>query len=64
MPPVVLWALGAIGAAFAAKWIVKERRRINDELDAVKRQSAPGGKRRDLERDPDTGVYRTRGDQS
>jgi hypothetical protein len=60
MPPVILWALGAIGVVAAAKWLIKEARRVNDELDAVKAQSVgePTGKPQSLERDPQTGVYR------
>jgi hypothetical protein len=60
MPPVILWLLGAAGVAIVAKWLVKESRRINDELDAAKAQSAsePAAPRSSLRRDPETGVYR------
>jgi len=56
MPPLILWALGAVGAAVAGRLLYKEAQRINamlhpeppaDELPAHK-----------LERDPATGVYR------
>ena len=59
MPPVLLWALGAVGAAIVAKWLVKEARRVNAELDAVKARPAnEAAERPSLERDPATGVYR------
>ncbi len=32
MPPLILWAVGAIGAAFAGRWLFKEARRVNAEL--------------------------------
>jgi hypothetical protein len=60
MPPVILWALGALGAAAAGRWLFKESRRINDELHAGE-QPAPVDERASvpkLERDPKTGVYR------
>jgi hypothetical protein len=62
MPPVILWILGAAGVAVMAKWLVKESRRINDELDASKAQSVhePAHSRANLKRDPETGVYRPR----
>ena len=57
MPPVILWALGAIGAAVVGRWLAKEARRVNAELHPEEpldeRQPVPK-----LERDPDTGVYR------
>ena len=59
MPPVILWALGALGAAVVVKWLVKEARRVNAEIDAA--EAAPGAEPSDrpsLKRDPETGVYR------
>jgi hypothetical protein len=60
MPPVILWALGAVGAAVVGRWLSKEARRINEELHPAEpvtpvdeRATAPK-----LERDPQTGVYR------
>ena len=32
MPPVVICLVGAVGALAAAKWIMRESRRINAEL--------------------------------
>jgi len=59
MPPVILWLLRAAGVAVVAKWLIKESRRINDELDAVKAQSGrEATPRSSLKRDPETGVYR------
>ena len=60
--PLVKWTLGAIGAAIAVRWVVKEVRRINEELDQAKvrvrvtdRKAYPT-----LRRDPNTGEYRVR----
>jgi hypothetical protein len=62
MPPVIMWVVGAVGAAVAAKWLAKEWRRVNAELDAVRAQSAgePRTERKNLKRDPETGIYRPR----
>jgi hypothetical protein len=56
MPPLILWALGAIGAAVAGRWVYKEARRVNAELHPE--QPADELPARKLERDPETGVYR------
>jgi hypothetical protein len=56
MPPVILWVLGAAGAAVLAKWVAKEARRVNAELDAVKAKAGEPNSR--LVRDPDSGHYR------
>ena len=60
IPPLVKFALGALGAGAIAAWAVKEFRRINDELermkapvDAVARQDLPT-----LRRDPRSGEWR------
>jgi len=59
IPPLVKFALGALGAGAIAAWAVKEFRRINDELermktvDAVTRQDLPT-----LRRDPRSGEWR------
>jgi hypothetical protein len=57
MPPLILWALGAVGAAIAGRWLFKESRRVNAELHP---EQPPVGEieMRKLERDPETGVYR------
>jgi hypothetical protein len=57
MPPLIVWALGAIGAIALARLIAKEARRINAEL----HPAAPVPRDDEavtLERDPTTGVYR------
>ena len=67
MPPIIIpqlvkFAFGAFGAAALAHWVVKETRRINEELgrvqakptvDAAARQAMPT-----LRRDPRTGEWR------
>ena len=57
MPPLIAWAIGAVGAAFAGRWLYKESRRINAELhpEQMPQSEIEMGK---LERDPKTGVYR------
>ena len=57
MPPLIVWALGVIGAVALARLIAREARRINAELHP--RAPMPGKDEAiPLERDPVTGVYR------
>jgi hypothetical protein len=60
IPPLLAWTLGAIGAVFMARWAKKEWRRVNAELDEVRKR--PEAADRDslpkLKRDPHTGEYR------
>ena len=60
VPPVLV--LTAIGAAVIARWALREFRRVNDELDALKRARAPESVDRSrlptLRRDPVSGEYR------
>jgi hypothetical protein len=67
MPPIIIpqlvkLALGALGAAAAARWLVKEARRVNDELDRVEPAAAVDAAARKamptLRRDPRTGDWR------
>ena len=58
MPPVILWALSAIGAAAIGRWLYKEQRRVNAELDRSEQSLDERASARKLERDPQTGVYR------
>lgn len=58
MPPLILWALGAAGAAVAGRWLYKETRRVNAELHPEQSQPVDEKPMRKLERDPRTGVYR------
>ena len=51
------WAIGAVGAALAGRWLYKESRRINAELHP-EQQPANETEMGKLERDPKTGVYR------
>jgi hypothetical protein len=60
MPPVVIWVLGAVGAAAAGRWLYREARRVNAELHREP-SAAPLDERiaaRKLVRDPRTGEYR------
>ncbi len=58
IPPMIVWALGALGAAIVAKVVAKEWRRVNEHLH-------PGGsvaetaseKIPTLRRDPSSGIY-------
>ncbi|MBV9262124.1 MAG: hypothetical protein JO205_12205 [Pseudolabrys sp.] len=59
--PAVKWAVIALGGAALVHWVVKEVRRINEELDQAKRVRAeiPRAERLPtLRRDPNTGEYR------
>jgi len=60
MPPVIIWFLGAVGVTVVARWLAKEARRVNAELDAARSATVGerAGDRRSLERDPQTGIYR------
>ena len=62
IPPLVKWAVAALGGAALAHWAVKEIRRINEELERVKAQPAmdAAARRRlpTLRRDPATGEWR------
>jgi hypothetical protein len=59
MPPLILWALGAMGAAVAGRWLYKESRRVNAELHPDERPPVGEPENvRELQRDPQTGVYR------
>jgi hypothetical protein len=41
LPPVIAWTLGAVGAVFISKLLAREWRRVNAELDARERATAP-----------------------
>ena len=62
VPPLVKWTLCAIGAAVAVRWVVKEVRRINEELDQAKARVRVTDRKvyPTLRRDPHTGEYRVR----
>jgi hypothetical protein len=66
MPPLLLtpllkWSLAAVGGAMLVHWVVKEARRINEELDLAKRvkvRISDFENRPTLRLDPRTGEYR------
>jgi hypothetical protein len=59
MPPLIFWTVGALGATVMTRWLIKETRRINSELDRVKAATADTPADRPvLTRDPKTGIYR------
>jgi ribosome-associated protein YbcJ (S4-like RNA binding protein) len=65
MPPILLspllkWSLAALGGAMVVHWVVKETRRINEELDNARRAKVPISdmNRPTLRRDRATGEYR------
>jgi hypothetical protein len=60
--PVLALALGVMGTAVLVRWCVREVRRVNAELDAVRERAATGHIDRNalpkLRADPRTGEYR------
>lgn len=65
MPPILLsplvkWTLAAAGGAMVVHWVVKEARRINEELDRAKRAVRVTDRENmpKLRRDPASGEYR------
>ena len=58
MPPLILWALGAAGAAIVGRVLYRESQRINAELHPEPQHTGEREAARKLERDPKTGIYR------
>lgn len=61
LSPLVKWSFAALGGAMVVHWVVKEARRINDELDELRRvrvRVSDREARPTLRRDPTTGEYR------
>ncbi len=62
MPPLIVFALGVMGAAVLVRWYVKEVHRVNSDLDEVRTKVPVEPQDRDampkLKRDPETGEYR------
>jgi hypothetical protein len=62
MPPLIVLALGVMGAAVLVRWCVKEAHRVNSELDEVRAKAAVEPLDRNslpkLKPDPKTGEYR------
>jgi hypothetical protein len=60
--PVLALALGVMGTAVLVRWCIREVRRVNAELDAVRQRAATAAVNRDalptLKADPRTGEYR------
>jgi hypothetical protein len=60
MPPVIIWAVGAVGAFALARLISSAARRVNAELDEIRGGRAVEKPVEQLERDPESGAYRPR----
>jgi hypothetical protein len=60
MPPLIVWALGAVGTFVVAKWVAREAKRVSAAVRANERAAMDRGKEevRPLEQDPVTGIYR------
>ena len=59
LPPMIAWALGAIGAAVVAKVVTKEWRRVNEHLHPSEPVAETASEKLPtLRRDPSSGVYR------
>ena len=60
LSPLVKWGLAAAGGAMVVHWVVKEVRRVNEELDArrARVRIRDQERRPTLRRDPRTGEYR------
>lgn len=60
LSPLVKWTLAAVGGAMVVHWVVKEARRINEELDRAKRAVRISDRETmpTLRRDPASGEYR------
>jgi hypothetical protein len=60
LSPIVKWSLIAAGGAMVVHWVVKETRRINEELERAKRAGRISDRENmpKLRRDPATGEYR------
>lgn len=58
--PLVKWTLAAAGGAMVVHWVVREVRRINEELDAARARARirDDERRPTLRRDPSSGEYR------
>jgi hypothetical protein len=60
MPPLIIWAVGAIGAVAFARILATASRKANEELESIRRDRAFQRPVETLERDPKTGEYRPR----
>ena len=57
-PSVVKFAVGALGVGVIVHSVMKEIRRINDELDRAAKGASIDPPRKTLRRDPRTGEWR------
>lgn len=61
LPTALLWTAGIVGAVALAKFIRREYRRVNEELDQARMapvsSKAERARHPTLKRDPRTGVY-------
>lgn len=62
MPPLIVFALGVVGAAVVVRWCVREVQRVNTELDEMRARASVEPLDRStlpkLKPDPKTGEYR------
>jgi ribosome-associated protein YbcJ (S4-like RNA binding protein) len=61
LSPLLKWSFAALGGAMVVHWVVKEARRINEELERAKGAKVRISDMEDrptLRRDPATGEYR------
>jgi len=61
LSPLVKWSLITLGGAMVVHWVVKEARRVNEELENARRVKAKitdAENRPTLRRDQMTGEYR------
>ena len=62
MPPLIVFALGVLGAAVVVRWCVREVQRVSAELDEVRAKASVEPLDRStlpkLKPDPKTGEYR------
>jgi len=60
LSPLVKWSFVALGGAMAVHWVVKEVKRVNEELEArrVRVRVTDQERRPTLRLDPRTGQYR------
>ncbi len=61
LSPLVKWTLSTLGGAMVVHWVVKEARRINEQLEErsrVRVRITDRENRPTLRRDPRTGEYR------
>ena len=60
LSPLVKWTLAFVSGAMVVHWVVKEARRVNEELERAKRTVRVSDRENmpKLRRDPTTGEYR------